>query len=178
MPEEFFPLVNEQGQVVGKATRTVCHSGSFLLHPVVHLHVFNSKKELYLQKRAMNKDIQPGKWDTSVGGHVDFGESITDALRREVGEELHIMDFVPEFAFQYTFRSDREFELVHTYFTIYEGDIIPDPAEISEGRFWKITEIEAHLGKDVFTPNFEGEFSRLMNAVQQQVTNFAGTPSD
>ena len=81
---EYFPLVTDDGQVVGKASRTECHSGSFFLHPVVHLHVFNSNGELYLQKRAMDKDIQPGKWDTSVGGHVDFGEEITHALRREV----------------------------------------------------------------------------------------------
>ena len=45
-----------------------------LLHPVVHLHVMREGGFLYLQKRAMDKDIQPGKWDTAVGGHVDFGE--------------------------------------------------------------------------------------------------------
>ena len=76
MSIEHFPIVNENGEIIGKATRTECHSGSFLLHPVVHLHVFNSRGELYLQKRAENKDIQPGKWDTSVGGHVDYGEEI------------------------------------------------------------------------------------------------------
>ena len=74
--EELFPLVDEAGNVVGSATRKECHSGTFWLHPVVHLHVFNSKGELYLQKRSMLKDVQPGKWDTAVGGHVDFGESI------------------------------------------------------------------------------------------------------
>ena len=81
---EYFPLVNEKGDVIGKATRAECHSGSFLLHPVVHLHVFNSQGQLYLQKRASTKDIQPNKWDTSVGGHVDFGETIEEALKREV----------------------------------------------------------------------------------------------
>jgi len=69
---EYFPLVDEWGNVIGKATRQECHSGSFLLHPVVHLHILNNRGELYLQKRVMNKDIQPGKWDTSVGGHVDL----------------------------------------------------------------------------------------------------------
>ena len=72
MKIEYFPLVTEAGLVVGKATRTECHSGTFLLHPVVHLHVFNLSHELYLQKRSMDKDIQPGKWDTSVGGHVSY----------------------------------------------------------------------------------------------------------
>lgn len=158
---EYFPLVTDDGTVIGKATRTECHSGSFLLHPVVHLHVFNSAGELYLQKRNMNKDIQPGKWDTSVGGHVDFGEEMEVALRREVIEELGIMDFQPVFITRYKFVSDKEAELVHSHYCIYDGDITPDPNEISEGRFWKISEIEAAIGKNIFTPNFEQEFVKL-----------------
>jgi len=74
MRTEWFPLVNEEGETIGKATRKECHSGSKLLHPVIHLHIFNKDGDLYLQKRSMNKDIQPGKWDTAVGGHIDYGE--------------------------------------------------------------------------------------------------------
>lgn len=162
---EYFPLVNETGELIGKATRTECHSGSFLLHPVVHLHVFNSAGELFLQKRGMNKDIQPGKWDTSVGGHVDYGEEIIDALKREVREELEISNFDPIFIMRYKFVSDQEAELVHSYFTVYDGDIQVDPDEISEGRFWKISDIEAQLGKGVFTPNFEQEFHRNIRSL-------------
>lgn len=158
---EYFPLVTDDGTVIGKATRTECHSGSFLLHPVVHLHVFNSAGELYLQKRNMNKDIQPGKWDTSVGGHVDFGEEMEVALRREVKEELGIRDFNPIFIARYKFISDKEAELVHSHYCIYDGDITPDPNEISEGKFWKIYEIESAIGKNIFTPNFEQEFVKL-----------------
>ena len=87
---ETFPLVDENGVVIGSATRGECHDGSKLLHPVVHLHVFNSKGELYLQKRPAWKDIQPGKWDTAVGGHIDYGETPEEALTREVREELDL----------------------------------------------------------------------------------------
>ena len=105
---EYFPEVDENGKIIRKVTRTECHAGSFILHPVVHLHVFSSKGELYLQKRALNKDIQPGKWDTSVGGHVDYGEEIEQALQREVREELGIENFQPIFLTRYKFVSHQE----------------------------------------------------------------------
>jgi len=172
--EELFPLVNEQGDLIGKASRKICHSGSFLLHPVVHLHVFNAAGQLFLQKRSMSKDIQPGMWDTSVGGHVDFVETVgvadwvQTALMREAREELGIMYFEPEFVFRYSFRSAFEYELVHTFFTVYDGLIIVDPVEISEGRFWDRSEVLANLGKGVFTPNFEGEIVRVLEAFKSR----------
>lgn len=163
MQTEYFPLVNLEGVVVGKATRKECHNGSFLLHPVVHLHVFNSTGMLYLQKRSMSKDIQPGKWDTSVGGHVDFGEKVADALKREACEELGLEHFDPIFAFAYPFRSNCEYELVNSYYLVYDGVIKPDPVEIEESRFWSLSEIELGISKHLFTPNFELEFQKLKN---------------
>lgn len=161
MSQEIFPLVNEQGETVGSATREECHSGSFLLHPVVHLHVFNSKGELFLQKRSENKDVQPGKWDTSVGGHIDLNETVENALRREVREELGITDFEPQFVFRYVFQSSVERELVNSFITVYDGEIHPNTSEISEGRFWSLEEIKENIGKNIFTPNFESEFKKL-----------------
>lgn len=138
MNEEIFPIVNENGETIGSATRSECHSGSFLLHPVVHLHIFNEKDELYLQKRSMNKDVQPGKWDTAVGGHIDLNETVLEALHREVFEELNISSFKPQFAFRYVFQSDVEKELVNSFITYYSGSIDPNPIEISEGKFWSL----------------------------------------
>ncbi len=158
--QEMFPIVDEQGNIVNAATRGECHNGSKLLHPVVHLHIFNSQGELYLQKRPEWKDIQPGKWDTAVGGHIDIGESVEIALKRESREELNITDFVPEMLTSYVFESDRERELVFVHKTVYDGPLCPSD-ELDGGRFWNIEEIKANLGKGVFTPNFETELKRV-----------------
>ena len=159
--KEMFPIVDEQGNITGAATRGECHNGSKLLHPVVHLHVFNADGELYLQKRPSWKDIQPGKWDTAVGGHVDLGESVDMALRREVREELGITDFTPETVKTYVFESERERELVFVHKTVYNGTITPSD-ELDGGRFWSLEEIRHNLGLGVFTPNFENEYALIL----------------
>lgn len=158
--QEVFPIVDESGTLTGSATRGECHNGSMLLHPVVHLHVFNSKGDLYLQRRPAWKDIQPGKWDTAVGGHVDYGETPEEALWREVREELGITDFSPAFVCKYVFESKRERELVYVYRTTYDGAISPSAIELDGGRFWTTEEIRETMGRGMLTPNFESEFRR------------------
>ena len=159
--QELFPIVNEQGETIGKITRREAHDGTKILHPVVHLHVFNSKGELYLQHRPEWKDIQPGKWDTATGGHVDYGETTEQALVREVREELEITDFSPEFVCRYVFEGKREKELVYVHKTIYDGKITPNEEELQGGRFWSKSEILSNMGKGIFTPNFEDEYRKV-----------------
>ena len=166
--EELFPLMDEQGNVIGKATRSECHGGTFWLHPVVHLHVLNSAGELFLQKRAMNKDTQPGKWDTSVGGHVSYGETVEQALHREVFEEIGIQEFQPVFVHRYVWQSLVEKELVNMFYTIYDGSFEIDHEEIETARFWNIHEIQQQLGKEFFTPNFEQDFQLLLEKLRKQ----------
>lgn len=155
---ERFPLVDEMGNVQGSITRGEAHDGSKQLHPVVHLHLFNSKGELYLQKRPDWKDIQPGKWDTACGGHVDYGEDIPTALHREVHEELGVDNYEPLFIKKYVFESARERELVHVFTATYDGEVNPSSDELDGGRFWSLTDIQHNISKNIFTPNFEQEF--------------------
>ena len=162
-PDEIFPVVDEEGNKIGEAPRKVCHDGkSMLLHPVVHIHLFNPKGELFLQKRSMLKDIQPGKWDTSVGGHISPGESVEKALAREAEEELGLRNLDKISLGRYIWESERERELVYVHYS--ESDEFPsvNRSEIDEGKFWKLADIEKHLGQGLFTTNFEYEFGLIL----------------
>ena len=81
---EKLEIVDNDGNVIGLAERSELHRNPGLIHRVVHVLVFNNSGELLLQKRSLKKDIAPGKWDTSVGGHVNPGEDVFAAARREM----------------------------------------------------------------------------------------------
>lgn len=161
---EFLPIVDENGTVIGKASRSQCHNGSKILHPVVHLHVVSPDGRLLLQKRSADKDIQPGKWDTSVGGHVDYGESVDVALQREAAEELGLHNFNPIALQPYVFESEIERELVNPFVAVvsdsYNFKFAED--EISKIAFFTAEQIATAIDEgNKLTPNFVSEYKRL-----------------
>ncbi|MDX1285080.1 MAG: NUDIX domain-containing protein, partial [Draconibacterium sp.] len=159
--EEWIPLVDEQGKVIGQAPRSQVHNGSKLLHPVVHLHVLNKNKSILIQKRPLNKQIQPGKWDTAVGGHISAGETLEVALKKEAFEEIGLKDFSAKLQKVYKWESEVERELVYMFTTYDFKNIGIQSDEVEELRFWTKKQVEKNLGKGVFTPNFEHEYKLL-----------------
>ena len=159
--EELLPLVNEKGEVIGKSPRSACHSDKSLLHPVVHLHIFNSAGDIYLQKRPDSKLVQPGKWDTAVGGHVSYGETIEEALIKEMREELGLENIEYSFYKKYIWESEIERELIHIFIAKNIREITINTDEVEDGRYWSTKEIKQGIEKNIFTPNFIHEFRML-----------------
>lgn len=162
---EWFPIVEPSGLVIGRAVREYCHSGAKPLHPVIHIHIIDRYSRIYLQKRSMKKDIQPGKWDTAVGGHVSYGESLMEAVYREAYEELRFTEFNPIFLETYEFESSVEREMVNVFAVVGSYELQPDLDEVDEGRWWELADIDANMGKEVFTPNFESEFQMIRKSL-------------
>ena len=166
---EDLDIVDENDRVIGRAARSEVHGNPSLLHRVVHVLVFDGEGRLFLQKRADDKDVQPGKWDTSVGGHVDSGEERMEAAFRELSEELGVPPSgrkPPELVFlhAYTHSNDYESESVRTWMCRWDGPFVLQESEISEGRFWSVDEIDPLARRDgeacPFTPNFLDELER------------------
>jgi isopentenyldiphosphate isomerase len=162
---EFFPIVEPNGLVVARAAREYCHSGAKPLHPVVHLHIIDRFSRIYLQKRPVSKKIQPGKWDTAVGGHVSYGEHLLEALYRESSEELGFSEFNPIHIVTYEFESEVEKELINVYAAVGHYELTPDPEELDGGQWWELADIDEGIGKGIFTPNFESEFQMIRKSL-------------
>lgn len=160
--DELLEVVTSEGETIKTLPRTEIHGNPSLIHKVVHVLVSNGTGELILQKRAMNKDVAPGKWDTSVGGHVSSGETIEQALRREMEEELGITPKNPEFLYSYIHSNRYETELVYTYLCTHDGAISFNRNEIDEVRPWSIDEINRNIGKNILSDNFEHEFAKYL----------------
>jgi len=160
-----FQLVDRNGTRLGAASREECHGNPLLIHLVVHLHVFDARGRLYLQKRSMRKDTNPGRWDTSVGGHVNAGEDVAAALIREAREELGIDAGGAKFLYVLLSEGSFESEYAQCFSLTWQGEIHPDPDEIEEGRFFSLAEVESLMGTGVLTPLFEREWPMLVRAL-------------
>lgn len=159
---EMFQLVDRNGRPNGEAPREECHGNPRLIHLVVHLHLFDPLGRLYLQKRSMSKDTNPGLWDTSVGGHVGAGESVMAALVREAREELGIDAAEASFLYSYLSEGDFESEFAECFMLESSQPVHPDPLEIEEGRHFTMDEVRGMIGSGVLTPLFENEWPRLL----------------
>jgi len=161
--QELLDLVDADNTVIGTVDRSRVHGAPALRHRAVHVLVYDDRGRLLLQKRSAGKEIQPGKWDTSVGGHLESGESYPAAAVRETAEELGLAidvdALVPVHGF--VWRSPMETEHVTSYRIRCGGPFRPHPEEIDELRFWSPEQLRAAAGTGALTPMLEHELALL-----------------
>ena len=159
MNEEIIDLVDNKNQITGKISRDQVHGNPTLKHRAVHVYVYHNSGQILLQKRAESKSTQPGKWDSSVGGHLLAGESYEEAAIRETKEELGItinssdLELICEF----TWSNSEETEYIQTFGLTHTGPFVTNLEEITNVKFWAPEEIINSLGTNTFTPNLEYE---------------------
>lgn len=160
---EYLDIFDACGNCIGQALRSECHGNPALLHRTAHVVVIHPETgRILLQKRSENKDIQPGKWDTAVGGHLDCGESFEAGALRELQEELGVSgDVELEFIFDAPIRNEIESEDTRVFGVRLAGPFAFQSSEIDEVRFWSRDELEDPANRQLFTPNLLVELAKL-----------------
>jgi isopentenyldiphosphate isomerase len=145
MRDEIFDVVNERDEVVGQKPRRDVHRLK-LNHRAVHVLVFNSLGELFLQKRSMSKDCFPGVWDSSASGHVDSGEGYDACAVRELREEIGLQpDPPPQRLFKVPACPETGHEFVWVYRCLAEGPFTLHPQEIERGGWFAAAPLDRWL---------------------------------
>jgi isopentenyl-diphosphate delta-isomerase type 1 len=141
MSEEIFDVVNERDEVIGQKPRREVHQQG-LMHRAIHVLVFNSRGQLFLQKRSLTKDRQPGLWDSSASGHVDTGEDYDACAVRELSEELGLrLSAPPRRLFKLPASAQTDQEHVWVYRGEAEGPFTLHPEEIERGDWFSPEEV-------------------------------------
>jgi isopentenyldiphosphate isomerase len=147
MQDEIFDVVNERDEVIGQQPRREVHRRG-LMHRAVHVLVFNAAGQVFLQKRSMQKDRQPGVWDSSASGHVDAGEDYDACALRELGEELGLRrPAVPQRLFKLAASPETDQEHVWVYRCEAEGPFRLDPEEIECGGWFAREEVTSWMAQ-------------------------------
>lgn len=156
MSEDIFDVVNDRNEVIGQELRSVVHRTG-LKHRAVHVLVFNSRGDLFLQKRSMAKDCFPGAWDSSASGHLDRREEYDACAVREVGEELgYELKEMPKRLFEIAACEQTGQEFVWVYECRLEGPFRLQWSEVEAGG-WFAPEVVSHWTKnrpEDFAPAF------------------------
>lgn len=136
MVDEIFDVVNESDEVVDRRRRSEVHRLG-LMHRAVHVLVFNHRGKVFLQKRSMSKDRQPGLWDSSTSGHLDTGESYDACAVRELREEIGlVLQTPPQRLFKLAASAETDQEHVWVYRCAAEGPFVLHPEEIERGGWF------------------------------------------
>ena len=159
--DETITIVDADNNVVGSAIRREMRARG-LPHRASYILVFNSKGELFVQKRTMSKDIYPGYYDVATGGVVLADESYDLSAERELAEELGARNtpLTPQFDFRH--EDDRNLVWGRLYTCQYDGEIVLQEEEVESGSFFSIDKVLELIKKEPFTPDGLYVFKRYL----------------
>jgi isopentenyldiphosphate isomerase len=161
--DEIFDIVDSDDCIIGKASRALVHAEK-LMHRSSHILIFNTLGDLFLQKRALIKDESPGLWDSSAAGHVEVGENYLNCAKRELKEELNISAVELFEVMSIPAQVNTFWEHVRVYRYITDAKVDINKNEISEGRYFKMSEINIFIKRKpyMFTLTFNNIYENYL----------------
>jgi 16S rRNA (adenine1518-N6/adenine1519-N6)-dimethyltransferase len=161
---ERFPVVDENDRWLRDAPRPEVH-GNKLRHRAVHILLFNTHGEVFVQKRSRAKDRHPLLWDSSAAGHLSAGEEYDAAAERELKEELGISTDLKRIA-KLPASEQTGQEFIWLYRGAHDGPFHLEPSEIEYGKFFPVGVVSDWINArpNDFAPGFVACWNVYRNA--------------
>jgi len=150
--DEIVALVDGRNQVIGSASRRKMRARN-LPHRSTYILVFNSRGELYVQKRTMSKDVFPGYYDPATGGVVLAGESYEESAQRELAEEMGIRQIPLAWLCDFYFADPRSRVWGRAFLCTYDGPLALQEEEVEHVEMMTLEEIFHRARTEPFTPD-------------------------
>lgn len=182
---EELQLVDENDQEIGSAEKELCHRTPTTLHRAFSVFIFDKKGRMLIHRRAEGKKTWPGFWSNACCSHPRKGESLAEATRRRLQEELGITSppLTHLFSFAYKVDYDEHYgenEVDHVFVGVYDGVIIPDKEEIADWRFVTISDLlhDIKVNSGQYTPWFKEALPRVLQKTGIGNGHYSAAPSD
>jgi isopentenyl-diphosphate delta-isomerase len=147
MAEEVI-LVDELDNPIGTMEKMEAHEKA-ILHRAFSVFIFNSKGEMLLQQRAINKYHSGGLWTNSCCSHPKPNEKTIAAATRRLKEEMGFetdIEKVFDFIYKAPFSNGlTEHEFDHVFIGLYNGTITPNKDEVASYEYISLENIEQQL---------------------------------
>ncbi len=169
-------LVDEHDNYRGLMDKMEAHQKG-LIHRAFSIFIFNSRGEMLLQQRALNKYHSAGLWSNSCCSHPYPGEEIKEAAMRRLREELGFetsLEKIFDFVYQASFENGLvENEFDHVFVGQYDGNMQPNPDEVNDYVFKPIEQIKLELKNTpgIYTEWFKISFPKIETWWQQYFVN-------
>ncbi len=152
-------LVDKNDLPLGTMPKLEAHQKG-LLHRAFSVFIFNSKGELLLQQRALDKYHSAGLWSNTCCSHPMPGESTTDAVRRRLWEEMGLVcELTPVFNFVYKADFENgltEHEFDHVYFGFTDTYPIINGDEVKDWKYVSLDELRTDI------QNYPGHYTEWL----------------
>ncbi len=151
MQVEYVVLVTKDDKPLGTMEKMEAHEKG-VLHRAFSIFIFNSRNQLLMQKRALDKYHSPGLWTNTVCSHPHSGEEVLAAANRRLQEEMGLQCSMSE-TFSFVYKADvgdglKEHEYDHVLTGISDDEPVPNPAEVAEFKYadfdWVLKDVEGH----------------------------------
>jgi len=170
--EEYLWAIDSRGRVIGRRHRAECHRQG-IVHRAAHVIVIDPRLRIFVKKRSWSKDMFPGQWETSVGGHVRYRDNTRETAARELEEELGIKA-TPIRLGRFSYRGSEEKENITIFYIVTKEKPKLNKSEATRGEYLTIQELDRALSKRTFVDGTVEELRvirRLLSKLEKSSRN-------